>query len=81
MAQPSTTGRYTSDITLQLCFSTVLKIPTVLFVITGGCEVLRRFLLSKRFLSKILLEKRFLMKTFFEEISFEEISFKGISYK
>ena len=65
MAQPSTTGRYTSDITLQLCFSTVLKIPTVLFLITGGREVLRRFLLSKRFLSKRLLVKTFLMKICF----------------
>ena len=38
MAQPSTTGRYTSDITLQLCFS-ILKIPTVLFLIIGSREV------------------------------------------
>ena len=38
MAQPSTTGRYTSDITLQLCFS-ILKKPTVLFLIIGSREV------------------------------------------
>ena len=42
MAQSSTTGRYTSDITLQLCFSTILKIPTILFLIIGGPRLFLR---------------------------------------